>query len=80
MWLLGATQTYALCPLLSLNLPMLKPTSLRGAQPRGMSITVSDEHTVLLCVKHHNEVQAFGPEAGWWQNQQVQIDQQNSSQ
>jgi len=41
------------------------------AQPRGLSLKVSDEFTVPLCVKHHNEVHAKGNEAGWWRGQGI---------
>lgn len=44
---------------------------LTFAQPRGLSLKVSDEYTVPLCVKHHNEVHAFGAEAGWWRRQGI---------
>jgi hypothetical protein len=41
------------------------------AQPRGLSLKVSDEFTVPLCVKHHNEVHAKGHEASWWRGQGI---------
>ena len=39
---------------------------LTFAQPRGLSIKVSDEFTVPLCIKHHNEVHQIRPERAWW--------------
>ena len=36
------------------------------AQPRGLSVKVSDEYTVPLCVLHHNEVHRTRPEEAWW--------------
>jgi hypothetical protein len=36
------------------------------AQPRGLSVKVSDEYTVPLCALHHNEVHRFRPEEAWW--------------
>jgi len=41
------------------------------AQPRGLSLKVSDEYTVPLCVAHHNEVHASGKEASWWRSQRI---------
>jgi hypothetical protein len=41
------------------------------AQPRGLSLKVSDEYTVPLCVAHHNEVHASGKEASWWRSQGI---------
>jgi hypothetical protein len=39
---------------------------LTFAQRRGMSLKVSDEFVVPLCVLHHNEVHRSGSEALWW--------------
>jgi len=39
------------------------------AQARGLSIKVSDEFTVPLCVSHHNEVHRSGSEKSWWRKQ-----------
>lgn len=39
---------------------------LTFAQPKGMSIKVSDEFTVPLCSTHHRELHQFGNEAAWW--------------
>jgi len=36
------------------------------AQPRGLSVKVSDEYTVPLCALHHNEVHRTRPEETWW--------------
>ena len=42
------------------------------AQPRGMSLKVSDEFTVPLCVVHHNALHASGSEASWWRAQRIE--------
>ena len=42
------------------------------AQPRGLSLKVSDEYTVPLCVLHHNELHAFHNEASWWRSQGIE--------
>jgi len=42
------------------------------AQPRGLSLKVSDEYTVPLCVLHHNELHAFHNEASWWRFQGIE--------
>jgi DNA recombination protein Rad52 len=39
---------------------------LTFAQPRGLSLKVSDEFSVPLCAIHHNEVHRAGGEAFWW--------------
>ena len=39
---------------------------IRYAQPRGLSLKVSDEFTVPLCAIHHSENHATGDERGWW--------------
>lgn len=36
------------------------------AQSRGLSVKVSDEFTVPLCGKHHNELHQVNSEKGWW--------------
>ncbi|MBA2588395.1 MAG: DUF968 domain-containing protein [Alphaproteobacteria bacterium] len=36
------------------------------AQPRGLSVKVSDEFTVPLCIAHHNQVHQAKPERSWW--------------
>ena len=42
------------------------------AQPRSLGRKVSDEFTVPLCRKHHQELHRHGNErAFWWQNHQV---------
>jgi DNA recombination protein Rad52 len=41
---------------------------LTFAQPRGLSIKVSDEFTVALCAVHHDELHRSGGEADWWKN------------
>ena len=42
------------------------------AQARGMSLKVSDEFTVPLCVVHHNALHASGNEASWWRAQRIE--------
>ena len=39
---------------------------LTFAQPRGLSLKVSDEFVVPLCVIHHNELHLAGGELAWW--------------
>src|SRR5258706_13125301 len=39
---------------------------LTFAQSRGLSMKVSDEYTVPLCVLHHDDVHRNGPEPAWW--------------
>jgi DNA recombination protein Rad52 len=41
------------------------------AQPRALGRKVSDEWTVPLCVKHHDELHRFGNEKQWWHEQQI---------
>jgi hypothetical protein len=36
------------------------------AQPRGLSVKVSDEFTVPLCALHHNDLHRAGNEEVWW--------------
>jgi DNA recombination protein Rad52 len=40
---------------------------LTFAQPRGLSLKVSDEFTVPLCAVHHDACHRFGDERGWWE-------------
>ena len=44
---------------------------LKMAQPRSLGRKVSDEFTVPLCRRHHNELHRQGNEAAWWQNQGI---------
>jgi hypothetical protein len=44
---------------------------IRYAQPRGLSLKVSDEFTVPLCAIHHSENHATGDERGWWENHEI---------
>jgi hypothetical protein len=44
---------------------------LKIAQPRSLGRKVSDEFTVPLCRKHHQELHRHGNEATWWTNMQV---------
>jgi Rad52/22 family double-strand break repair protein len=39
---------------------------VRHAQPRGVSLKVSDEFTVPLCAIHHSENHMTGDERTWW--------------
>jgi hypothetical protein len=39
---------------------------LRFAQPRGLSLKVSDEFTVPLCRTHHRELHRASNETAWW--------------
>jgi hypothetical protein len=41
------------------------------AQPRSLGRKVSDEFTVPLCRKHHQELHRHGNERAWWQNHQI---------
>jgi hypothetical protein len=44
---------------------------LRIAQPRSLGRKVSDEFTVPLCRKHHQELHRHGNEAAWWANMNI---------
>jgi hypothetical protein len=44
---------------------------LKIAQPRSLGRKVSDEFTVPLCRKHHQDLHRHGNEANWWANMQV---------
>jgi hypothetical protein len=37
----------------------------------GLSLKVSDEFTVPLCVVHHNQLHMAGNEASWWRTQRI---------
>jgi hypothetical protein len=41
------------------------------AQPRALGRKVSDEYTVPLCRKHHQDLHRNGSEAAWWENMQI---------
>lgn len=45
---------------------------LTFAQPKGMSVKVSDEFTVPLCPIHHRELHQHGDEKKWWAVQGVE--------
>ncbi len=47
------------------------PHHLRFAQPRAMSMKVSDEFTVPLCRTHHRQVHQSGDEVAWWNDMDV---------
>ena len=42
------------------------------AQPRGLSMKVSDEFTVPLCTVHHNDLHRSRAEKAWWKDQGVE--------
>jgi hypothetical protein len=44
---------------------------LRHAQPRGLSLKVSDEFTVPLCAIHHHYIHTTGKEQEWWQERNI---------
>jgi DNA recombination protein Rad52 len=44
---------------------------VRFAQPRGMSLKVSDEFTVPLCAIHHSENHSTGDERKWWEQHKI---------
>lgn len=44
---------------------------LRFAQPRAMSLKVSDEFTLPLCAGHHDELHRAGDERAWWARQGI---------
>ena len=44
---------------------------LKIARPRSLGRKVSDEFTVPICRKHHQELHRSGSEANWWANMQV---------
>jgi hypothetical protein len=47
------------------------PHHLKIAQPRRLGRKVSDEFTVPLCRKHHQELHRHGSEETWWTNMQL---------
>jgi hypothetical protein len=44
---------------------------VRYAQPRGVSLKVSDEFTVPLCAIHHTENHSTGDERRWWHERKI---------
>lgn len=44
---------------------------LRFAQSRAMSLKVSDEFTVPLCVTHHDQLHRSGDEPAYWHSQEI---------
>ncbi len=44
---------------------------VRYAQSKGLSLKVSDEFTVPLCVIHHHQIHTTGKEREWWQEHNV---------
>ena len=44
---------------------------LKIARPRSLGRKVSDEFTVPLCRKHHQELHRHGNEAAWWANMNI---------
>ena len=47
------------------------PHHLRFAQPRAISLKVSDEFTVPLCRGHHRQLHQAGNEVKWWENVKI---------
>jgi hypothetical protein len=44
---------------------------IRYAQPKGLSLKVSDEFTVPVCAIHHTEIHHTGDERQWWQERKI---------
>jgi hypothetical protein len=44
---------------------------IRYAQPKGLSLKVSDEFTVPLCAIRHSEIHATGDERQWWHERKI---------
>jgi DNA recombination protein Rad52 len=44
---------------------------VRYAQPRGLSLKVSDEFTIPLCAIHHHHIHTTGKEREWWQERKI---------
>ena len=44
---------------------------VRYAQPRGLSLKVSDEFTVPHCAIHHHHIHTTGKEREWWQERNI---------
>ena len=44
---------------------------IKFAQPRAMSLKVSDEFTVPLCNTHHDQLHRSGNEKSWWEQHSV---------
>ena len=44
---------------------------IRYAQPRGLSLKVSDEFTVPLCATHHQQMHTTLKEFEWWQERNI---------
>jgi hypothetical protein len=53
-------------PCLVCGLKPSDPHHLRYAQPKALGRKVSDEFTVPLCHKHHDELHRAGDERAWW--------------
>jgi hypothetical protein len=47
------------------------PHHLRFAQPRAISMKVSDEFTVPLCRGHHRQLHQTGDEIAWWKERKI---------
>ena len=45
---------------------------LRFAQPRALSMKVSDEFTIPVCRAHHRELHRIGDEREWWRNLKIE--------
>ncbi len=61
----------ALQPCLICQMSPCDPHHLKIAQPRSLGRKVSDEFTVPLCRKHHQELHRHGNETNWWANMQI---------
>lgn len=51
--------------------PLSDPHHLKFAQPRAMSLKVSDEFCVPLCRRCHDAVESAGDEVAWWARQGI---------
>ena len=49
------------------------PHHLRFAQPRALSLKVSDEFTVPLCRGHHRQLHQTGNELAWWKTLNIDL-------
>ena len=47
------------------------PHHIRYAQPKGLSLKVSDEFAVPLCAIHHHHIHTTGREREWWEERNI---------